>query len=88
VARFAVVDGDGLVVNVVVWDGSNGWQPPEGVTAVLLDGAGVVPPVAERARGEADRGLSDAAIARLPAHVSPGGRYVDGVYIPPPDQDD
>jgi len=35
--RYAIVDGDGLVVNVILWDGDqNNWQPPEGTVANLL----------------------------------------------------
>lgn len=44
VARYALVDADGLVDNLVLWDGvaydeetnPSGWQPPEGFTPVLL----------------------------------------------------
>ena len=34
---YAVLDADGKCVNRVVWDGSGGWQPPEGCTAVPDD---------------------------------------------------
>lgn len=37
--RYAVVR-DGVVENVVVWDGESDWQPPEGTTLVLSDEAG------------------------------------------------
>ena len=33
---YAVIDGSGNVVNMVVWDGNaEHWQPPAGETAVL-----------------------------------------------------
>lgn len=32
--RFAVVDDDGLIVNVVVWDGVSDWSPGDGVRPV------------------------------------------------------
>lgn len=31
--RYAVVR-DGIVENVILWDGERPWQPPEGTTAV------------------------------------------------------
>lgn len=31
---WAVIDRNGIVVNIVVWDGSEEWLPPEGMTAV------------------------------------------------------
>ncbi|MXF49446.1 hypothetical protein GR294_23410 [Raoultella sp. Lac2] len=31
---WAVIDSNGIVVNIVVWDGSEEWLPPEGMTAV------------------------------------------------------
>lgn len=31
---YAVVNGKGLIENVVVWDGITEWSPPEGTTAV------------------------------------------------------
>lgn len=36
--RYALVDTDGLVVNVVEWDGQVEWSPPEGLTAVATEG--------------------------------------------------
>ena len=34
---YAIVDADGLVVNVVLWNGEDtGWTPPEGCTLVAL----------------------------------------------------
>ncbi|HEY7822965.1 MAG TPA: hypothetical protein VIG24_09040 [Acidimicrobiia bacterium] len=35
-AHYGVVDGDGLVVNVVVWDGVSDYEPGEGLTLVPL----------------------------------------------------
>jgi hypothetical protein len=37
--HYAIVDGAGLVINVTEWDGAGGWVPPDGTTAVQLDGA-------------------------------------------------
>jgi len=35
-ARYAIVrDSDGLIENVVVWDGETQWSPPSGTTGVL-----------------------------------------------------
>jgi len=34
--RYAVIDGDGLVVNTIVWDGESEWSPPEGHQVVGL----------------------------------------------------
>lgn len=31
---YAVVNSDGLIINIVVWDGVTEWEPPEGTTAV------------------------------------------------------
>lgn len=31
---FAVVDSDGIIINMVVWDGESEWAPPEGTTAI------------------------------------------------------
>lgn len=31
---YAVVNSDGLIINVVVWDGVTEWAPPEGAQAV------------------------------------------------------
>lgn len=32
--NYAVVDDDGNIVNVIIWDGVSQWSPPEGCTAV------------------------------------------------------
>ncbi|EJT7453870.1 tail fiber assembly protein, partial [Escherichia coli] len=31
---YAVVNSDGLIINIVVWDGVTEWEPPEGTHAV------------------------------------------------------
>ena len=41
--RYALVDKDGKIVNVVCWDGQTDWQPPEGLTAIR-DKAGEAEP--------------------------------------------
>lgn len=56
-AKYAVIDGNGLVVNLVDWDGVSAWAPPEGCTAVqttmagpgwsFADGVFTAPPVEE-----------------------------------------
>ena len=35
-AHYAVIDGDGLVTNVIVWDGVSDYSPAEGLTLVPL----------------------------------------------------
>jgi hypothetical protein len=35
VETYAVVDVDGLVINLVRWDGISEWQPPEGCVVVV-----------------------------------------------------
>jgi len=37
--RYGLVDADGLVVNVVEWDGEAAWTAPEGLNAVEVDEA-------------------------------------------------
>ncbi len=32
---YAVVDGTGLITNIIEWDGESEWTPPEGNTSVL-----------------------------------------------------
>ena len=34
---YAILDSNGQCINRIVWDGGNGWQPPEGCTAVPDD---------------------------------------------------
>ncbi len=31
---WAVIDSDGIVVNIIVWDGAEEWMPPEGMTVI------------------------------------------------------
>ena len=40
---YAVYDENGLISNIVMWDGQNEWTPPEGTTAVKINesGAGI-----------------------------------------------
>jgi hypothetical protein len=34
---YAVIDGTGTVINLIVWDGNTtNWQPPEGCTTELV----------------------------------------------------
>lgn len=35
--RYALVNPDGDVVNVVRWDGGEGWAPPEGLQPILVE---------------------------------------------------
>lgn len=39
--NYALINGSGIVENVVLWDGESGWQPPAGFTAVQSDAASV-----------------------------------------------
>ena len=42
IERYAVLDADGLVTNVVDWDGESHWTAPEGCTAeVAPDHVGI-----------------------------------------------
>jgi len=36
-ARYIVIDAEGLIVNAVEWDGVSDWSPPEASTAVAND---------------------------------------------------
>jgi len=36
-SRYALVDADGLVANVVEWDGETEWAAPDGLIAVEAD---------------------------------------------------
>ena len=39
--KYALVDADGLVVNVIVWDGETEYTAPDGLTVVAVpDGVG------------------------------------------------
>ena len=40
---YAIIE-NGIVINVVVWDGGPNWTPPTGTTAVLIE-AGQVPQI-------------------------------------------
>ena len=31
---WAVIDSDGIVVNIIVWNGTEEWLPPEGMTVI------------------------------------------------------
>lgn len=35
--RWAVIDSNNIVVNVVIWDGVSDWTPPEGCRVVKSD---------------------------------------------------
>lgn len=39
-SRYAVVDPEGNVVNVVLWDGKSKWSPPEGHSIIQHEQAG------------------------------------------------
>jgi hypothetical protein len=39
---YAIVDGSGLVINLVQWDGVAQWSPPAGCLAVQDDGTAVI----------------------------------------------
>lgn len=42
-ADYAVIrDSDGLIVNVIEWDGAAAWSPPAGTTAVVIAAAEAV----------------------------------------------
>lgn len=32
--EYAILNAEGHCINRIVWDGTSGWQPPEGFTAV------------------------------------------------------
>lgn len=36
-ARYAVLNADRTVVNIIEWDGSADWAPPEGHSVILAD---------------------------------------------------
>lgn len=35
--RYAVVNAEAIVENIVVWDGASAWSPPEGRSLVKVD---------------------------------------------------
>lgn len=75
--RYAIVDAQGKVINVVLWDGGNDWSPPEGTTAVqdnnaviggtIISGVYTPPPVAPPSQDELDAAAK--RIAREARHV-------------------
>jgi hypothetical protein len=36
ISNWAIVQSDNVVWGVTLWDGKNGWQPPEGTTVVKV----------------------------------------------------
>lgn len=34
---YAVIDGNGLIVNTILWDGGSGWTPPDGMTTQPIE---------------------------------------------------
>jgi len=34
---YAVVNADGVVVNLVLWDGQSSWTPPAGCTVIIAN---------------------------------------------------
>ena len=34
---YAVIDGSGMIINTIVWDGENEWGPPEGNTVIQCE---------------------------------------------------
>jgi hypothetical protein len=71
--RYVLVDGDGSVVNAVLWDGKEGWSPPEGQTPIASDEAG---PGWTYAGGK----FAAPAIVDAPIPV-PASTVVDGVVF-------
>ena len=53
--KYIILDADGLITNVIEWDGESEWSPPEGCTAIesedgspgdsYIDGAVIPAPV-------------------------------------------
>jgi len=37
---YAVINIDGKITNVVLWDGGSEWNPPDGSTAIKINGSG------------------------------------------------
>lgn len=35
--RYLIVDGNGIVINAVDWDGISEWSPPQGCQAIMND---------------------------------------------------
>ncbi|MDG6918989.1 MAG: hypothetical protein JRN62_06085 [Nitrososphaerota archaeon] len=40
-ARYVLAGPDGVVVNVVEWDGTSDWSPPDNLTIVQSDSANI-----------------------------------------------
>lgn len=36
--RYAIIDSNGLVDNIILWDEASSWSPPEGMTMVKVEG--------------------------------------------------
>lgn len=36
--RYILINAKGVIVNVIVWDGTAKWQPPSGLEAVAFEG--------------------------------------------------
>ncbi len=41
-SAYAVIDQNNVVVNVVEWDGGQGWAPPQGQRAILANSPNAV----------------------------------------------
>jgi hypothetical protein len=85
VARLVIEDNE--VVNVVLWDGENDWQPPEGSTAALVEEEDKSLPevaVIERQRGKPDvTEITQVARSLVTREVGPGWRYENGEFVRP-----
>ncbi|MFD3238354.1 tail fiber assembly protein [Rahnella perminowiae] len=40
VSDYAVINSDGEIINVVLWDGETDWNPPDGSTAIKVNDSG------------------------------------------------
>lgn len=36
--RYALINNQNIVDNIVIWDGSDSWQPPETMTCINVEG--------------------------------------------------
>lgn len=36
--RHAIIDGDGIVRNMILWDGAAEWAPPQGMSVIEAEG--------------------------------------------------
>jgi len=41
--RYAVINADNKVVNIILWNGLDTWQPPRGCKAIICEGLIVHP---------------------------------------------